>query len=67
MSPIPDRDRTPAKRSGKIAPRTLANWRSRGLGPKFAKIGGRVLYRLADVEAWEDSRTFRGTDQYTAD
>ena len=32
---------------------TLANWRSNGTGPKFLKIGGRVLYRRVDVEAYE--------------
>lgn len=32
---------------------TLANWRSNGSGPKYLKIGGRVLYRRADIEAWE--------------
>lgn len=34
---------------------TLANWRCSGTGPNFLRIaGGRVLYRLADVEAYED-------------
>lgn len=31
---------------------TLAYWRHRGEGPQFAKVGKRVLYRRADVEAW---------------
>lgn len=31
---------------------TLANWRSQGGGPPFLKVGGRVGYRLSDVEAW---------------
>ena len=32
---------------------TLANWRSNGTGPNFLKLGGRILYRRVDVEAWE--------------
>jgi len=38
---------------------TLATWRSRSNGPAFVKIGGRVLYRTSDVEAYE-SRNTRG-------
>jgi Helix-turn-helix domain len=36
-----------------ISPRTLERWRWLGQGPEYLKIGGRVLYRLADVEAFE--------------
>ena len=36
-----------------ISPRTLEQWRWQGRGPRFLKLGGRVLYRLADVEAYE--------------
>ena len=31
----------------------LANQRSAGIGPAYLKLGGRVLYRLADVETFE--------------
>jgi DNA-binding transcriptional MerR regulator len=41
-----------ARRLG-ISPRTLEGWRWRGTGPRFVKAGGRVLYRLEDVEAFE--------------
>lgn len=34
----------------KISPRTLANWRSSGLGPNFHKVGGSVRYELADIK-----------------
>lgn len=33
-----------------VAPRTLANWKSRGAGPNQTKVGGRVFYRLADLQ-----------------
>lgn len=31
---------------------TLRYWRKQGTGPKAARIGRRVVYRAADVEAW---------------
>lgn len=30
-------------------------WRSAGTGPKFLKLCGRVLFRHADIEAYEAS------------
>lgn len=49
----------------RVAIRTLSNWRSLGIGPKFTKIGGRILYRLDEVEAWERSRTTDSTQNYS--
>jgi DNA-binding transcriptional MerR regulator len=31
---------------------TLRFWRHKGIGPRSANVGGRVLYRESDVEAW---------------
>lgn len=31
---------------------TLASWRSRGLGPPWAKVGRRVIYLRTDVLSW---------------
>jgi hypothetical protein len=39
-----------------ITEKTLANWRSRGEGPSYIKLGGKVVYRLADVLSWEAKR-----------
>jgi hypothetical protein len=36
-----------------ISPRTLEQWRWQGKGPKYLKIGSKVVYRLEDVEAFE--------------
>ncbi len=36
-----------------LSPRTLERWRWIGQGPRFLKVGGRVVYRLADIEAFE--------------
>lgn len=36
-----------------LSPRTLERWRWRDQGPRYLKVGGRVVYRLEDVEAFE--------------
>jgi hypothetical protein len=36
-----------------ISPKTLEGWRWLGQGPKFLKLGGRIVYRLEDIEAFE--------------
>ncbi|MEO9298781.1 helix-turn-helix transcriptional regulator [Devosia alba] len=36
-----------------ISHRTLERWRWTGEGPRFVKLGGRVVYRLEDIEAFE--------------
>ena len=33
-----------------ISHRTLERWRWTGEGPQYVKLGGRVVYRLEDVE-----------------
>jgi len=37
-----------------LSPRTLERWRWLNQGPRSLKIGGRVVYRLEDVEAFEN-------------
>lgn len=41
---------------GRVTERTLANWRSTGQGPRFIKVGGRVMYPVDSVIAWEQRR-----------
>jgi hypothetical protein len=36
-----------------ISPRTLERWRWLKQGPNYLKVGGRVLYRLDDIETYE--------------
>lgn len=36
----------------RLAAGTLANWRVQGRGPKFQRMGKRIRYARADVEAW---------------
>jgi predicted DNA-binding transcriptional regulator AlpA len=35
---------------------TVRYWRAMGIGPKSANVGGRVLYRRSDVEAWVEEK-----------
>ena len=36
---------------------TLYSWRHRGIGPASVRLGARVRYRRADIEAWITERT----------
>ena len=36
--------------------KTPAEWASKGTGPRYAKFGRHVRYRLGDVIAWEQRR-----------
>jgi hypothetical protein len=44
---------TDLARRWRISPRTLERWRWLNQGPCYLKIGGRVAYRLEDIEAYE--------------
>jgi hypothetical protein len=35
-----------------VSPPTLEQWRWQGRGPRYLKIGGRVVYRQQDIEAF---------------
>ena len=48
----------------KVSPRTLENMRQRGMGPRFIKVGSKVLYSPADVEVYLRLRTFGSTSEY---
>ena len=39
-----------------LSPVTLQQFRARGDGPPFFRIGRTVRYRLGDVIAWRDAR-----------
>ncbi len=36
--------------------RTVLDWNSRGLGPKYIRLGRRIAYRPSDVEKWLRTR-----------
>jgi hypothetical protein len=44
-------------RRWRMSERTLERWRWLREGPQYLKIGGRVVYRLDDIEAFEVARS----------
>lgn len=50
------RDSTAAAGRIGLSRKTLENWRSLGGGPPYYKLGGRVVYDDAEVDAWLASR-----------
>ena len=49
-------ERAAAKWLGDLAPRTLANWRSQGRGPRFIRVGRLIRYDIGDLEVYLASR-----------
>lgn len=43
------------------SPRTLQGWRQQGKGPHYLKLGSRVVYPLAEVEAYEAANLHANT------
>jgi hypothetical protein len=52
--------------AGGPAPKTQANWRVMGIGPKFIKVGRLVRYHPDDVAAWINTRRVQSTSEATA-
>ena len=48
----------------RISHRTLERWRWTGEGPKFVKLGGRVVYRLSDIEEYEQAMIRSSTSDH---
>lgn len=53
-----------ARWEGRIAAKTLANWRTLGIGPKFRRFGNKILYRLDWVKKYEDANAYLTTRDY---
>jgi hypothetical protein len=47
---------------GAVTTGTLANWRSQGKGPPFVKLGSKVRYPIAPLEAWEAANMVAAND-----
>jgi hypothetical protein len=45
----------------RMTTRTLERWRAERYGPAWHYIGGKVLYLLADVQAYEDRHRRKGS------
>lgn len=44
-----------------LSARTLEKHRCFGTGPIYRKLGGRIVYSLADLDAWAEDGTRRST------
>jgi len=44
-----------------LSPRTLEKHRVIGDGPRFRKLGRRIVYAVGDLEAWADARACEST------
>jgi hypothetical protein len=51
-----------------LSPRTLEKLRTIGGGPRFRKLRRRVVYTIADLDAWANARACESTSDpsYTA-
>lgn len=49
-----------------IHTRTLEGWRTKGIGPAFLKLGGRVMYRLSDIQDYEQRCLRKSTAEVLA-
>jgi excisionase family DNA binding protein len=45
----------------RLSPRTLEAWRLRGGGPRYRKLGDRVLYTQTDLDAWLETQARTST------
>lgn len=59
-------DQTELSLRWSISPRTLERWRWIGQGPRYLKIGGRIVYRVEEVEAFEAQQTRTSTSDVQA-
>ena len=46
-----------------IASHTLSQWRWNARGPRYLKIGKRILYRLEDIQEFEEKKIRRHTSE----
>jgi predicted DNA-binding transcriptional regulator AlpA len=56
--------RTPeAARLLDLSPRTLEKHRCEGTGPVYRKLGGRVVYSVADLQTWVEASARHSTSE----
>lgn len=55
-------DQKSLARRWNISHRTLEAWRHQQRGPLYVRIGGRVRYRLSDIESFEASQLHANTN-----
>ena len=50
----------------RMSSESLAHWRIKGIGPRYIKLGRKILYPLAEVEAFERGLLRSSTSQNLA-
>ncbi|ATE66371.1 helix-turn-helix transcriptional regulator [Rhizorhabdus dicambivorans] len=60
-APSPFRSNEEAARYLRLSPRTLEKYRVSGEGPRFRKLGRRVVYSVVDLESWAAARACSST------
>ena len=49
-----------------VAEATLSYWRTTGAQRiPYIKVGGRVMYRISDLDIWLSKRTYNHTGEYS--
>lgn len=48
-----------------LSPSTLNKWRLTGDGPRFLKLGRRVVYKREDIDAFLTTRSRASTAEYS--
>jgi hypothetical protein len=66
MTPTKHLNQVELSRRWSLSPRTLERWRWLKQGPDYLKIGGRIVYRLEDVEAFEVGKLRRPNHHSTS-
>jgi predicted DNA-binding transcriptional regulator AlpA len=49
----------------RLSPRSLERWRVEGIGPRYSKLGKRIVYLARDLEQWVADRVRNSTSETT--
>ena len=47
-----------------LSPKTLANWRSQGIGPKYFLVNGSVYYAFSEIETYFGENPVETINEY---
>jgi predicted DNA-binding transcriptional regulator AlpA len=47
----------------RVSTETLLRWRAHAFGPKFSKLGRRILYDIAEIDRWLSDRRCRSIEE----
>jgi len=47
----------------RVSVRTLRDWRDRGIGPVWVRVGSKPRYRTAALDVWLDQQTVQTTNR----